>query len=216
MDSFISLVVAALAVVSFGLFVVVRLLALSVFYLLVFIGCMAFLHREARAAEPPSHMVEADQSKIYQTREVGGTRMGTLSFVLSETPLLIRHPKLAGVDPDLQKIIDVASKVVDLVVFSGVRTMEEQKKLKSEGKTTLLNSRHLSGNAIDVVFKHKDGSVTWKKDQSIATTKFLKGIGVGLGIKCLRDGTSWDKGLDISNNRFMDGFHLEIKKWCER
>ena len=39
--------------------------------------------------------------------------------------------------------------------------------------------------------------------------------GKGLGIKCLRDGSSWDNGLDVSKTKFKDGFHLEKRANCK-
>ena len=154
---------------------------------------------------------------IYETRYSGGffgTRFGA-NVSLKEKDLLIRHPKLKGVHPDLQEIIDVASRHVELIVFEGCRTLAKQKEYVKKGLSKTLNSRHLKCAAVDVVFKHKDDKVNWSWEQAVATIKYLRGIGAALGVKCLRDGSSWNNGLDVSNTKFKDGFHLEKRVNCK-
>lgn len=60
---------------------------------------------------------------------------------------------LNGVHEDLVKVAHRALAItpVDFVVIEGLRTKARQRKLLKEGKTTTLNSRHLTGHAIDVV-----------------------------------------------------------------
>ena len=144
-----------------------------------------------------------------------GTRFGA-NVSLKEKDLFKRHPKLKGIHPDLQEIIDVASRHVELIVFEGCRTMAKQKEYVKKGLSKTLNSRHLKCAAVDVVFKHKDGKINWSWEQAVATIKYLRGIGAALGVKCLRDGSSWDNGLDVSKTKFKDGFHLEKRANCKR
>ena len=107
---------------------------------------------------------------------------------MREISVYERHPKIKGVHVDLVKIIDTAGRHVDLIVFEGCRTLAKQKEYVKKGLSKTMNSRHLKCAAVDVVFKHKDGKVNWSWEQSIATIKYLRGIGAALGIKCLRDG----------------------------
>ena len=154
---------------------------------------------------------------IYETSYSGGlfgTRFGA-DVSLREKDLLKRHPKLKGVHPDLQEIIDVASRHVELIVFEGCRTMAKQKEYVKKGLSKTMNSRHLKCAAVDVAFKHKDGKINWSWEQAMATIKYLRGIGAALGIKCLRDGSSWDNGFDVSQTKFKDGFHLEKQVNCK-
>ena len=65
-----------------------------------------------------------------------------------------------------------------------------------------------------VVVAKAQRTVNWNWEQSIATIKYLRGIGAALEIECLRDGSSWDNGLDVSKTKFKDGFHLEKKANC--
>lgn len=73
---------------------------------------------------------------------------------------------LEGVHPDLVKLfrrgaeIAKADNDLDIGVIEGVRTMARQRRLLAAGATTTLKSRHLTGDAIDVV-PIVDGVVRW-------------------------------------------------------
>lgn len=60
---------------------------------------------------------------------------------------------LAGVHPDLVRVVELAASkcTVPMVVTEGLRTLERQKMLKAAGKSWTLNSRHLTGHAVDLV-----------------------------------------------------------------
>lgn len=60
--------------------------------------------------------------------------------------------KLEGVDPRLQALAKRAIELteVDFAVTYGLRTKEEQAELVKKGYSKTMNSRHLTGHAIDV------------------------------------------------------------------
>jgi len=60
---------------------------------------------------------------------------------------------LVGVHPDLVRVVERASEIspVPFVVTEGLRNLERQKALKAAGKSWTLDSRHLTGHAVDVV-----------------------------------------------------------------
>lgn len=60
---------------------------------------------------------------------------------------------LEGVHPDLVKVVKRAAEIspVPFVVTEGLRTLERQRALKAAGKSWTLDSRHLTGHAVDVV-----------------------------------------------------------------
>jgi peptidoglycan L-alanyl-D-glutamate endopeptidase CwlK len=60
---------------------------------------------------------------------------------------------LEGIHPDLRRVIDRAliESPLDFVVIEGLRTKERQKQLVESGASRTLNSRHLTGHAIDLV-----------------------------------------------------------------
>ena len=70
--------------------------------------------------------------------------------------------KLNGVN---QKLVDVVKLAIQLTeqdfsVNCGLRTLAEQKALLKSGATTTLNSRHISGNAVDLV-PFVEGKANW-------------------------------------------------------
>jgi peptidoglycan L-alanyl-D-glutamate endopeptidase CwlK len=69
-------------------------------------------------------------------------------------PLNDRSRKnLVGVHPDLVRVVERAAEIspVPFVVTEGLRNLERQKQLVASGKSWTLDSRHLSGHAVDIV-----------------------------------------------------------------
>ena len=60
--------------------------------------------------------------------------------------------RLKGVHPDLVKVVEraIAITEVDFTVLEGLRTPERQKALVEAGASQTLNSRHLTGHAVDL------------------------------------------------------------------
>ncbi len=60
---------------------------------------------------------------------------------------------LNGVHPDLVRIVERAIEItpVDFIVTEGLRTRERQAQLFKAKATMTMNSRHLTGHAVDVV-----------------------------------------------------------------
>ena len=60
---------------------------------------------------------------------------------------------LNGIHPDLRRVIDRAlqDSPLDFVVIEGLRTKERQKQLVASGASKTLNSRHITGHAVDLV-----------------------------------------------------------------
>jgi peptidoglycan L-alanyl-D-glutamate endopeptidase CwlK len=70
--------------------------------------------------------------------------------------------RLVGVNPILAYVVSMAITRTsqDFTVFEGVRTIDRQRKLYSDGKSKTLRSKHLTGNAVDLVV-YKNGKITW-------------------------------------------------------
>ena len=71
---------------------------------------------------------------------------------------------LAGIHPDLRRVLDRALKdsPIDFVVIEGLRTKERQKQLVAAGASKTMNSRHLTGHAVDLcplLDLDKDGKI---------------------------------------------------------
>ncbi|WP_025122406.1 MULTISPECIES: M15 family metallopeptidase [unclassified Serratia] len=61
--------------------------------------------------------------------------------------------RLTGVHPDLVRVVRRALELspVDFGVTEGLRTKARQKELYDAGKSQTLNSRHITGHAVDVL-----------------------------------------------------------------
>lgn len=70
--------------------------------------------------------------------------------------------RLQGVHPDLVKVVHRAIELstVDFTVLEGLRTLERQKALVAAGASKTMNSRHLTGHAVDLG-AWVDGQVRW-------------------------------------------------------
>lgn len=65
----------------------------------------------------------------------------------------VSQQRLVGVHPELRKVADAVLQAAPwpIRVTEGLRTLERQKQLLAMKATKTLNSRHLTGHAIDVV-----------------------------------------------------------------
>lgn len=113
---------------------------------------------------------------------------------------------LEGVNADLVKLFNRAAEIakadndLDLAVIEGVRTMARQRVLFAKGATTTLKSRHLTGDAIDVV-PVVDGVVRWDWPLYYLIADAMKKAAAELSI-AVEWGGSWRK--------FKDGPHWQI------
>ncbi len=79
---------------------------------------------------------------------------------------------LKGVNSDLVKIVRRALQLspVDFGITEGLRTVERQRQLVAAGKSQTMNSRHITGHAVDVfAYPTSAGSWEWKYYEQIAT-----------------------------------------------
>ena len=76
-------------------------------------------------------------------------RCNKMTFKLSQRSL----DRLDGVDERLVAVVKQAiqNTKVDFGVICGLRTMEEQRKLVDAGASKTMNSKHLEGNAVDLM-----------------------------------------------------------------
>ena len=81
-----------------------------------------------------------------------------MKYTLSRTSL----ERLTGVHPDLVAVIKLAIKLtsVDFRVGEGRRSAKRQRELVKAGASMTMNSRHLTGHAVDLIAL-VDGKVRW-------------------------------------------------------
>lgn len=123
------------------------------------------------------------------------------SFKFSERSLRA----LKGVHPDLVKVAIRALQIseIDFIVIEGLRTMDRQRHLVKQGASRTLNSRHLTGKAIDVVATLSAGTVSWKHADMKKVSKAFKAAAKELGVAIVWGG-DW-KG-------FVDTPHYELDR----
>lgn len=136
---------------------------------------------------------------------------------------------LKGVNP---RLIQVAIKSlgwsdVDFAVTDGVRTIEEQRALVACGATRTMDSKHLTGDAIDLVPFVGD-KLRWELPVICTMAAAVRAAAVDLGVK-LRWGGAWDleftatigAPIDVvdgyakrrqamNRSAFIDGPHFEL------
>jgi len=72
---------------------------------------------------------------------------------------------MSGIHPDLRSVCDRALEIteVDMIVIEGVRNIDRQRKLVAQGKSQTMNSRHLTGHAVDIA-PYVNGGISWDWD----------------------------------------------------
>ena len=70
--------------------------------------------------------------------------------------------RLEGVHPDLVRVVKRAAAMSDLdfTVLEGLRTLDRQRQLFAQKATKTMNSRHLTGHAVDLA-PMLGGKVSW-------------------------------------------------------
>ena len=119
--------------------------------------------------------------------------------------------ELKTCDERLQKVFNEVIKYVDCSVLEGNRPEWRQNELYEEGKTKVKfpMGRHNSrpSRAVDVT----PYPVDWDdRERQTLFAGFVLGVARNMGIK-LRWGGDWDQDFQVSDNRFDDFPHFEIK-----
>lgn len=110
--------------------------------------------------------------------------------------------RLQDVHPDLVRVVHRAASLSDLdfIVLEGRRTLARQHVLFQNKATKTLNSRHLTGHAVDLA-PMLGSTVSWDWPLYHRLAKIVKAAGVAENVP-LTWGGSWAK--------FRDGPHWEL------
>ena len=110
--------------------------------------------------------------------------------------------RLKGVHPDLVKVVRRALEIskVDLAVLEGIRSPERQAQMVKSGASQTLNSRHLTGHAIDVA-PVVGNQVRWDWPLYYPLAEAMKAAAAELNIP-IEWGGDWRK--------FKDGPHWQL------
>ncbi len=84
--------------------------------------------------------------------ERGGSREDALRAEIPRAAMLTARDRerLRGVHPDLIRVVERARRDVEFYVSEGVRSVERQRELVARGASRTMNSRHLTGHAVDL------------------------------------------------------------------
>lgn len=112
--------------------------------------------------------------------------------------------KLKGVHPDLVRVVEKALNIseVDFTVLEGLRTRERQKQLVEAGASRTLNSRHITGHAVDLGAL-VNGKVNWSWPLYDKIAYAMKEAALDLDIPIVWGG-EWKS--------FKDGPHFELNR----
>ena len=131
-----------------------------------------------------------------------------MSFYLSQRSL----GNLEGVDEALVAVVSRAIKIteVDFAVICGLRTEEEQRKLVEKGASQTMKSKHLVGDAVDLM-AYIDGRGCWELNvyDEIADAMKAAAIEVGLPVRwgaawTVPDIRDWDDTMEAAMNSYVD------------
>ena len=112
--------------------------------------------------------------------------------------------RLRGVHPDLQKIVRRAIQITeqDFTVFEGLRDIRTQRKYVQRGVSKTMNSRHLTGHAVDLV-PYIKGKLKWDWPGCHKIAKAVKQAAKELRIP-IQWGGDW--------RTFKDGPHFQLPR----
>lgn len=123
-----------------------------------------------------------------------------MAFRLSSRSL----SRLEGVHPDLVRVVKRAITItpVDFGITEGLRTKERQRQLVKAGASQTMNSRHLTGHAVDVV-AYIGSDVRWDWPLYPRIAKAFREAARIEGVKIFWGG-DWP--------RLRDGPHFELDR----
>lgn len=108
---------------------------------------------------------------------------------------------LQGVHPHLVMVVERAIEISeqDFTVLEGLRSKERQQELYNTGKSKTLNSRHLTGHAVDLA----PWPISWDWDRFYPIADAMKQAADELGID-IEWGGDWKS--------FPDGPHFQLPR----
>ena len=125
--------------------------------------------------------------------------------------------RMSGVHADLRKVALRAIQITkqDFTVIEGIRSIERQKQLVASGASKRLNSRHITGHAIDLAV-WRDGKIDWEDDKGEWNKDGYREIGRAMFAAAkelkvdIRWGADWNSNGKTSDERFLDWVHFEL------
>lgn len=120
--------------------------------------------------------------------------------------------KLIGVSEPLLELVNRALEIseADFAVIEGLRSIEKQKENVRNGVSQTMKSKHLTGQAIDILPSSIKPGMKWELHHFYPVLDAFYRAGQELGVP-LRFGINWknDPSLPIET-KFIDAPHIEL------
>lgn len=120
--------------------------------------------------------------------------------------------RLRGIHPDLVAVVKhaIACNQIDFTVVCGLRSKERQMEHFLSGASKTLQSRHLTGHAVDLA-PYVAGKVVWNTPAFHPLVALMKTSAHILGVT-LRCGADFNDG-GTTGSRWVDMPHFELPRW---
>jgi peptidoglycan L-alanyl-D-glutamate endopeptidase CwlK len=112
---------------------------------------------------------------------------------------------LNGIHPDLRRVMDRALREspLDFIVIEGLRTEDRQRQLVAQGASRTMNSRHITGHAVDLLPIGPNGRAAFDWPLYDRLAPAVKAAAEAEGVKLVWGG-DWKS--------FRDGPHFELER----
>ena len=139
-----------------------------------------------------------------------------MAFSLSSRSLA----KLEGVKPELVEVVKTAITLskTDFGVIYGMRSAAEQQKLFDSGKSQTLKSKHLTGDAVDLM-AYVDGKASWELNLYDDLADAMKWAATEKGVKIrwgaawtVPDIAAWDGTMEAAMMSYIDTRRAESRR----
>jgi peptidoglycan L-alanyl-D-glutamate endopeptidase CwlK len=118
--------------------------------------------------------------------------------------------RLEGVHRDLVRVVERARQAVPFIVTEGVRNRERQARLVAIGASRTMNSRHLTGHAVDLAYWLDDGDTAVEQGEIRWDWPLYEQIGAAMKAAAKDLGVPIVWGGDWAS--FRDGPHFELDR----
>jgi peptidoglycan LD-endopeptidase CwlK len=118
--------------------------------------------------------------------------------------------RLQGVHPDLVRVIERARTRASFIVTEGLRSRERQAQLVAIGASQTMNSRHLTGHAVDLAYWLDDGDGAVENGEIRWDWPLYARMGEAVKQAAREEGVPIVWGGDWP--RFRDGPHFELDR----
>tara|TARA_B100001057_G_scaffold69131_2_gene62894 strand:- start:1530 stop:1982 length:453 start_codon:yes stop_codon:yes gene_type:complete len=131
-----------------------------------------------------------------------------MAFKLSKRSL----SRLEGVNPKMVKVVKTAITMskIDFGVICGLRTIEEQRELVAKGASQTMKSKHLDGNAVDLM-AYIGSRASWEMNlyDDIADAMKIAADEHDIQIRWgaawhIPDLREWDSSMQDAMNEYID------------